>query len=275
MTNSKALAGGIGAGIAQTVAELTTQTCLWLGAPLEVCTPLGVVVGMAVGFLVVYFAPANSGARLSTTTLSTEIGRVEVRALGAALAVAVVLLLALRALAGPNIITQEILVTETPAAVGVESGRCYLEIQVNAESGAGVRCGKMTQEVADWWPLDVGQQKAFGIVFRGQCTAQNVIGCVAVNPDPEATPEGTPEPIEAIVNVSQEGGMPELTGTATATGTATDTATPASTPTQTPVNTATPVSTATRTPNATKTQTPASTSTPANTATPAPTDTPG
>jgi hypothetical protein len=51
------IAGGAIGGLSQPVADLVRNGCLWLGAPDNVCTPLGTIAGIVIGVALVYFAP--------------------------------------------------------------------------------------------------------------------------------------------------------------------------------------------------------------------------
>ena len=167
-----------------------------------------------------------------------------------------VLLFAKLAFAGPNILTHQQVIGTTPVAVGVNVARCYLEIQLDPAASSSVSCGPVSQAQADWWTIAPGTCKAFGIVYRGQCTAEEIIKCVAAAD-------------EQLINVSEEGGMPETTLTPADTQTPTRTATI----TPTPANTSTVTATATNT-GGTKTSTPTSTATATRTSTATDTATP-
>ena len=54
---SKAYASGIGAVLVEPVQSFVTGVCLWVGAPEEVCTPLGIIIAVGVSFALTYFIP--------------------------------------------------------------------------------------------------------------------------------------------------------------------------------------------------------------------------
>ena len=58
---AKAYAAGAGAALAQPVQDFVTGFCTWAGMPETVCTPLGVIVSIAVGFALAYFIPNGNG----------------------------------------------------------------------------------------------------------------------------------------------------------------------------------------------------------------------
>ena len=183
-------------------------------------------------------------------------GSVELRALLWASATWLVILgfLALRAWGGINIIADKVTVTNTPAKVGINEGRCLLDILNDEASGATISCGPWTQPSSVWWPLSAGRNHTWGIVDDGQCTAQQVIGCVSAS----ATP--------ATAWLSQEGHMPDITPTVTDTPTAGPTGT--RTLTFTVTRTFTPTQTFTVTKTVTPTYSPTPTATATRTATP-------
>lgn len=180
--------------------------------------------------------------------------RAELRAL--AIAAAALLAVVSIASAGPNILTGQVSVTTTPAAIGEASGRGILEIAVPTAAAGPVDCGPHDLPVAQWWRVNPGELLPFGILYRGQYTAEKVIKCYLAT---QSTP--------VSVQIKEEGGMPARTNTPTATGTITNT--PANTNTSTPVNTNTPTKTrtVTKTPTATSTATPTRTGTATATAT--------
>lgn len=153
---------------------------------------------------------------------------------------------------GASILTEQVTVTATPGVVGVNTGRCWLEIGLASDAAASISCGPTNLAQAEWWTIPAGQSHAFGIVYKGQCTAEQPISCVSASGSITAY-------------LSQEGGMPNATMTFTATSAATATHTPPGT--DTPTVTRTPVKTATRTWTPTTTNTPTNTPTQSATAT--------
>jgi len=165
-------------------------------------------------------------------------------------------LVAAPAWAGPNILTGHQLCSQTPAAIGTNTGRATLEVKVPESQGDTnvAKVGPMDLDSSGWWELVAGSfPKLFGIVAKGQWTAEKVIGCVTT----QATP--------VTINFSEEGQMPDRSATPSATGTITQT--PTRTGTATSTSTATPVSTATRTNTRTATRTATVTATPTRTPT--------
>lgn len=164
------------------------------------------------------------------------------------------------AFAGIVIVTENVTVTATPSIIGENVGRCLLDIENDSASTQNVSCGPTAQASSTWWPLTPGQTHTFGILVRGNCTAQAAISCVSASGS-------------QTIHVSQEGEMPDATETVTATGTVTQTGTVTATATAISTATTTSTATATNTPKATKTAT--ATATITNTGTPAtPTNTP-
>lgn len=128
-----------------------------------------------------------------------------------------VLLLALAAGAAQNVITSNVNVSATPAAIGVAQGRARLRITNPTIAPGAIRCGPMDQPLTSFIVAPPGQTLEFGVYLDRDDTntADAVIGCALA-----ATVTPT-----INVAVQEEGNMPDWTATPTATGTATATAT--------------------------------------------------
>lgn len=133
---------------------------------------------------------------------------------------------------GANLITANVNVGATPAAIGVAQGRVRLRVTNPTIAAGAIRCGPMDQPLTSYIVAIPGQTLEFGVYIDrdDQSSASEVIGCALA-----ATVTPT-----IVVAIQEEGNMPDWTktatntATATAVNTATRTATPSETPTETP-----------------------------------------
>lgn len=239
------IAGGAIGGLSQPVADLVRNGCLWLGAPDNVCTPLGTIAGIVIGVALVYFAPMAMQAVEITPFMPAGMeprdplhrfpprndnGQAELSALAAASIFFGCLLLACVVYAGPNVLTSVVTVTDTPTAMGHHNGRRKLVLELPlAGPTAGIKCGPHEIVSSSWITRLAGQQFVIGVdTVDGASTGIEMIECVSNNT--------TPVPVYVL----EEGEMPERTWTPTVTATPTNTpvdtatATPSQTPTDTP-----------------------------------------
>lgn len=128
--------------------------------------------------------------------------RQELAHLCAALAGAVIFLCVALTSASTNVITQEITVGQTPAAVGVSQGRACLLIKPN---GGAIECGPCDQSETTYFPIADGERHVVGLLYKGQLTADQEYCCFASS--------------DTTVNIHEEGAQPDLTATPTHTPT--------------------------------------------------------
>lgn len=158
-----------------------------------------------------------------------------------------------------SLLTHEISVGPTPAAVGNAQGRALLDVAVKSGQTNSIYCGPMSS-VNDgggdgWFEVTATRPKSFGAVVHGFYTASKQIGC-RTDPDETTTP---------VPGYILEEGVCDHTPTNTPTHTPTPTTTPTSTPSPTPTRTPTLTPTPTKTPTPTNTPTNTPTRTPTNT----------
>ncbi len=133
-----------------------------------------------------------------------QAGRAELRALIVVSTICLLLLIALRVFAAPRINTEVVTLTQnTPRSIGNPSGRGLLTIR-NLDSTNAIKCGPLDEPNSEWVELAakglVGDAVQFGIVYRGQFSAEAVIQCI----NTAAT---------ANVQYVEEGNVPQVTPT--------------------------------------------------------------